>query len=604
LVRIALLVSVGGCFSAVPSALAIDRHWDDDDGNWISSGNWDPNGVPDTGDDVFIGTYFVANDALVIFGIVPPFIDTVANLTIVNGADLDVNGGRIVVSEETNLGGDIDGSTDSELLLSPVEDLPGVDALLTHKLSILSRGQLTMSGASISVTGADNFGDGLGIAIGGEIFGYGTIDLGDVDPMGVLTLLKNLGTITVGTPNEFIIGEPSARTLSINSRSAGARIDLHGDVGNNGRVIISRNTTLDLNVDDAANGLAGVMQLFGNATLDLAFPSRLANGTLFVNSGAVPGFITLPAVPAVVRGESFTLGTGGLIELNQSDEVLRFESGFVTSGSAADPPTIVTAGTIHFADTASITSDTSITAQGTGRLVNDFDSTMTLEDGVDADTPLTNDGVLLLGNPGALNTTIAQIQIDSYTQTATGRVVFTIGGVIPGQFDVLTVEGNAALEGRLIVSLINDFEPILGNSFPILETVFGNVSGEFDTAILPLFNGLSFDVIYNPQSVLLEVVAALPGDYNDDGIVDAADYTTWRDNLGAPPGTLPNDFEGSPIGQAQYDVWVDNFGSTLDAGSSSLADAGVPEPATFVLALILALCIMPRRLAAGCASPR
>ena len=24
----------------------------------------------------------------------------------------------------------------------------------------------------------------------------------------------------------------------------------------------------------------------------------------------------------------------------------------------------------------------------------------------------------------------------------------------------------------------------------------------------------------------------LPGDYNADGIVDAADYTVWRDNLG------------------------------------------------------------------------
>jgi hypothetical protein len=36
----------------------------------------------------------------------------------------------------------------------------------------------------------------------------------------------------------------------------------------------------------------------------------------------------------------------------------------------------------------------------------------------------------------------------------------------------------------------------------------------------------------------------LPGDYNDDGTVDAADYVAWRKNVGAPAGTLPNDIDG------------------------------------------------------------
>jgi len=50
------------------------------------------------------------------------------------------------------------------------------------------------------------------------------------------------------------------------------------------------------------------------------------------------------------------------------------------------------------------------------------------------------------------------------------------------------------------------------------------------------------------------------GDYNQSGIVDAADYTVWRDNVGS--GTpLPNDGGlGTPIGSAHYDTWKAHFG--------------------------------------------
>lgn len=54
--------------------------------------------------------------------------------------------------------------------------------------------------------------------------------------------------------------------------------------------------------------------------------------------------------------------------------------------------------------------------------------------------------------------------------------------------------------------------------------------------------------------------AGQDGDYNENGIVDAADYTTWRDNLGAPAGTLPHDADGGVIGQAQYNTWKAHFG--------------------------------------------
>ncbi len=53
-------------------------------------------------------------------------------------------------------------------------------------------------------------------------------------------------------------------------------------------------------------------------------------------------------------------------------------------------------------------------------------------------------------------------------------------------------------------------------------------------------------------------VTGINGDYNDDGTVDAADYTVWRDNNGQSV-TLPNDATPGSVAQSDYDVWVTNW---------------------------------------------
>ena len=76
----------------------------------------------------------------------------------------------------------------------------------------------------------------------------------------------------------------------------------------------------------------------------------------------------------------------------------------------------------------------------------------------------------------------------------------------------------------------------------------------------------------------IEVTAvSLAGDYNADGVVDAADYTVWRDALGQA-ASLPNE-TATPgqVTQADYDAWLANFGATLAPSGASAAPA--PEPA-------------------------
>ena len=85
-------------------------------------------------------------------------------------------------------------------------------------------------------------------------------------------------------------------------------------------------------------------------------------------------------------------------------------------------------------------------------------------------------------------------------------------------------------------------------------------------------------------------LVAVPGDYNHNGLVDAADYTVWRDNLGSGI-LLPND-DTSGVGFDDYDRWKSSFGQTarVDAVAIVFADSvsAVPEPAAFVLALLTA----------------
>lgn len=90
----------------------------------------------------------------------------------------------------------------------------------------------------------------------------------------------------------------------------------------------------------------------------------------------------------------------------------------------------------------------------------------------------------------------------------------------------------------------------------------------------------------------------LSGDYNNDGLVDAADYTVWRDNLGSAAGTLPNDTDGGTVGVAQYNTWKANYGQTLPG---MLAQSSIPEPTTLWLLLGAGCCVagMHRRRWSG-----
>jgi hypothetical protein len=90
-------------------------------------------------------------------------------------------------------------------------------------------------------------------------------------------------------------------------------------------------------------------------------------------------------------------------------------------------------------------------------------------------------------------------------------------------------------------------------------------------------------------TVNFTVMSGMPGDFNNDAVVDAADYVAWRH--AAPADRLPNDMSQGAVDESDYSDWRANVGQSSTAGSTqstSLAPA-VPEPATLLLLALAAI---------------
>jgi hypothetical protein len=180
----------------------------------------------------------------------------------------------------------------------------------------------------------------------------------------------------------------------------------------------------------------------------------------------------------------------------------------------------------------------------------------------------------------------------NFTPHSSGKLAIELGGLDPGEFDVLRVLGVANLGGTIDVSLVNGFVPQIGDTFTFLTTTtaLGNQGGiALDPADVPFYQ---LTVNMGPMGTAMLRVIDIPsvgvtGDYNDNGVVDAADYVAWR-NANNTSTVLPNDSTPGTVNQADYDVWRASFGRTSGAGAA-LASAAVPEPSSAAILLLAAL---------------
>jgi hypothetical protein len=132
--------------------------------------------------------------------------------------------------------------------------------------------------------------------------------------------------------------------------------------------------------------------------------------------------------------------------------------------------------------------------------------------------------------------------------------------------------------------------------------VTGVPSGQYwlETEIDP-FNLLQeIDDTNNITRVLVNLVVPepqiMPGDYNDDGVVNTSDYVVWKKMLGTqvPAGTSADGDGNGAVEAPDLQVWKKEFGTTAGGGGST--NGTVPEPAAGAMLLTLsAVCCVGRR---------
>jgi Matrixin len=99
----------------------------------------------------------------------------------------------------------------------------------------------------------------------------------------------------------------------------------------------------------------------------------------------------------------------------------------------------------------------------------------------------------------------------------------------------------------------------------------------------------------------IELPQPLPGDYNGNGMVDASDYSIWRNSLGSTTDLRANgDNTGASAGKidaADYVIWKVNYGRHIGSGAGGAS--GVPEPASFVMLLLATIISLAVRIRLG-----
>lgn len=184
----------------------------------------------------------------------------------------------------------------------------------------------------------------------------------------------------------------------------------------------------------------------------------------------------------------------------------------------------------------------------------------------------------------------ATLTVDGdYTQSASAILALDIG--TSEVHDRLVVSGVASLAGTLQVLLADGSPtPAPGDDFDLLD--FQSALGDFDTYELPqLEAGLRWDVSSLPLDGTISVALRLEGDFNGDGLVNLADFTVWRNHLGATEDAAVlsgNGTQDNLVDVADYLLWRSNFGNSL-SGDGLEQITAVPEPSSvFLLAMVAA----------------
>lgn len=548
-------------FLAAPVAsLAEVRTWSPQTGSniWNAASNWTPAGVPQFHDDVIVDLAIPA--ASLASG------DSVAlnSLSLTSGGRLFTAGHKLTVdnaSEDATARAVGSGST----LVVDAGASTGVDARVDI-LEILTGAEARLNGGVLEVDSH------LLIDASSRITGNGTVRLTDAN-LADSPSLTIQGVLRPNGGRGLYVSAPEGTDVIFGSETTFAQLDAgFGDL------------TIDVTLDDRIKAVATV-----GSGRTISFEQGVEFDTTSVINlqGGAETQATLLSEKTVVWGRVNADRLAGM-----SGEQLLRETAEIHLPDAADR--LVLRG-----DTIVIGEDLSPGTPGAqfvgdGVVVNDESSHLTLLSAPVVDVEVINAGIVDLGYIAFTSLIdVGRATFGEFRQTETGELHYDIGQT-GGQLvsDRYRAATTIALDGLLHVELVElpqGETPILsvGDSFAIASAP-GGITGKFSHTILPdPPTGATWELTYFEEAVTLSLVAttSLAGDYNNDGLVDLADYTVWRDLLGSPAGNLLNDIDGGIVGAAQYATWKANFNAVATSMAQANTGSTVPEPPGACLAL-------------------
>ncbi|MFO0790072.1 MAG: autotransporter-associated beta strand repeat-containing protein [Pirellulales bacterium] len=432
----------------------------------------------------------------------------------------------------------------------------------------------------------------------------------------------------VNSNNSITTGTGTAPALTFDNGGAGATITTQGSgTGNNTFTASFRmndnvtafvnNTTASsaagsLNITGVITGTGGFtkdgvgLATFGTNSKTYTGPTVINNGRMRISNAAQPSATS-----------SFTVNNGGQVDFISSATyslgtgTLTLNGAGPTSGPHAAFPGAIrpdtnlaivvtnavnlqTTATVHMqgAATGSLTFNGAISGSGgfvAGAAVHDANigqivfntSTNSYTGGTTV-----NAGTLVAGlaSTNAFGTgNVSVLSANSVFAGSSARI-----SLVAGETNAIDDGATLSLAGGSVAAVADDGYANIGAG--VNETVGGLILGGVAQTTPGTYGATGsganfiFDEYFSGTGLITLAPAnvGVAGDYNNNGVVDAADYVLWRNG-----GPLQNEVDNPGILDANdYAAWRARFGNTSGAGTG-LGAAGIPEPGTLSLIFLV-----------------